>query len=161
MARSTYGGANANAYGDYAGNFLVFGDPVKKSVEGNATLHGIADGTSNTLLFAERYGTCGSTKDLSTTPACLWADANGSFRPAFGMNGFTPPATPYQKCLLFQTAPDWFTQCDPYRAQSPHAAGMNVGVGDGSVRFLSAGIDADLWANLCDPRDGQLLGASW
>ena len=38
---------------------------------------------------------------------------------------------------------------------------MNVGVGDGSVRFLSAGIDADLWANLCDPRDGQSPGASW
>ena len=77
------------------------------------------------------------------------------------MNGSSPPATPYQKCLLFQTVPDWLNSCDWTRAQSPHSGGMNVGVGDGSVRFLSGSIDADLWANLCDPRDGQTVGANW
>ena len=163
LSRATAGGQNYFAYGNYGANFLVFGDPAKKSTEGNNTFDNIKDGTSNTLVLAERYGTCSSNGDLSSslTRSCLWADPNPSCRPAFGMNGWYPPTTPYQTCLIFQTAPDWLTQCDTARAQSPHFNGMNVGVADGSVRFLSSNTDATLWANLCDPRDGVALGADW
>ena len=160
MAAATYGGANKWAYANYGGSFLVFGNPAAKSTEGNNTLGDLRDGTSNVLFFAERYGSCGSSGDVGATStlANLWADSCPGWRPTFGMNGSAPPTAAYQKCLLFQTAPDWLHQCDPYRAQSPHSGGMNVGVGDGSVRFVSASIDADLWANLCDPRDGQAVG---
>ena len=150
------------AYSDYGGNFLVFGDPPKKSTEGNLTLDGIKDGTSNTIFYAERYGTCTASGSVdSSTPSNLWADSNGYYRPAFGLNSGQPPTTVYQKTAMFQTSPDWLHECDVSRAQSPHASGMTVGVGDGSVRFVSPSIDADLWANLCDPRDGNAIGANW
>lgn len=151
------------AYGDFGANFLVFGNPAGKNTEGTNTLQDVKDGTTNTLFLAERYGSCTSIGDPSSTSAraTLWANSNPEWRPAFAMNGTTPPTTPYQKALMFQTAPDWLNTCDPARAQSPHPGGMTVGVGDGSVRFLSPSIDADLWANLCDPRDGNVVGANW
>ena len=163
LSRTTNGGANTWAYGDYGANFLVFGNPAGKSTEGTTTLQDITDGTTNTLFFAERYGSCGTAGSVSAGSTCanLWTNSYWWWRPAFCMNGATPPTTAYQKCLLFQTSPDWLNNCDWTRAQSPHSGGMNVGVGDGSVRFLNAGIDADLWANLCDPRDGQMVGSNW
>ena len=84
LARATIGHANSNAYGDYGANFMVFGNPTAKTTEGNNTLGDIRDGTSNTLFFAERYGTCGSSGniDATTTLANLWGDSVGGFRPA-------------------------------------------------------------------------------
>jgi prepilin-type processing-associated H-X9-DG protein len=51
--------------------------------------------------------------------------------------------------------------CDPSRGQSGHTNGTNVGLGDGSVRFISQGITAVTWARACDPRDGNALGLDW
>jgi hypothetical protein len=34
-------------------------------------------------------------------------------------------------------------------------------MGDGSVRFINMTIDATTWANLCDPRDGNVITADW
>ena len=75
-----------------------------------------------------------------------------------GANG---RASSYELCLPFQVTPDWLLTCDMFRAQSPHSGGMNVGVGDGSVRFLNGMIDQTLWTNLCDPRDGNAVGSDW
>ena len=58
---------------------------------------------------------------------------------------------------MFQAAPDWLTQCESRRAQSPHAGGINAGMADGSVHWFTAGTDDTLWANLCDPRDGNAV----
>jgi prepilin-type N-terminal cleavage/methylation domain-containing protein len=156
---TTNGGANVWAYGNYCGNFLVFGAPLQSSTEGTTTFAFLDahDGSSNTIFFAERYGTCGSSgnADAGTTHGNLWSDSNVCWRPAFGMNGFIPPALPYSPCLPFQVAPDWINACNCFTAQSPHTTGMNAGMGDGSVRFLGMGMDAVIWANLCDPRDGS------
>jgi prepilin-type processing-associated H-X9-DG protein len=62
---------------------------------------------------------------------------------------------------MFQVQPNYLTQCDPARAQSPHPGGINVCMGDGSVRFVSSGISAATWASACDPQDGVPLGADW
>jgi prepilin-type processing-associated H-X9-DG protein len=67
----------------------------------------------------------------------------------------------YQPCYTFQTQPAAFTTCDPSRGQSGHSAGMNVGLGDGSVRFVTSAVTPATWANACDPRDGQVLGSDW
>jgi len=163
---TTNGGADFWGYGNYAANFLVFGAPAQASTEGTTTLGFVEvhDGLSNTLFFAERYGTCGSSGNANSgsTFGNLWSDSNVTWRPAFCMNGPVPPTAPYSTCLPFQVAPDWINQCDPWRAQSPHASGMNVGVGDGSVRFLSTNINPGIWANLCDPRDGSVVsGTDW
>lgn len=162
------------AYSNYAANFLVFGDPVRKSTEGKSRISDIRDGMSNTLFFAERYGTCGSVSVASSAGGCMWSNSNrgsngsgAGFVPTFSMNDENPPTTSYAASLLFQVAPSPLganssDACSPYRAQSPHAGGMNVGVGDGSVQFLSGGMNATIWDNLCDPRDGTIVqGNAW
>ncbi len=73
----------------------------------------------------------------------------------------TTRTDPYEACKPFQVSPDPLWECDVYRAESPHSGGMNVGVGDGSVRFVGESIDQTIWANLCDPRDGNAVGSDW
>jgi hypothetical protein len=46
-------------------------------------------------------------------------------------------------------------------AQNPHLGGINVLLGDASVRTVTRSISATTWANACDPRDGQPLGNDW
>jgi prepilin-type N-terminal cleavage/methylation domain-containing protein len=162
---SPFASCNIWAYGNYGGNFLVFGDPIRKTTEGTTTIRQIRDGMSNTVFLAERYGTCGNT-GAGGEYCSPWCDSNMAFRPTFCMNGQSPPnhSQPldnYEKCLPFQVRPHMSYQCDPYRAQSPHPQIMNVGMGDASVRALDGSIDADLWACLCDPRDGKAFSGEW
>ena len=164
MGATTHGGAIHWATGNYCANFLVFGNPVQKSTEGRATIPGsFPDGTSNTLIFAERYGTCGNdgNANSSSTWGNLWSDSNTLWRPHFCMNGPTPPNDPYEPCLKFQVTPDWVRECDPTRAQSSHHSGMNVCAGDGSGHFISESIDDRIWVLLCDPQDGEPIEGGW
>jgi hypothetical protein len=68
---------------------------------------------------------------------------------------------PYEPCLFYQIAPDWILGCDPTRTQSPHPDGMNVAVGDGSVRYVSGSLDHTIWERLCDPRDQFVINSDW
>ena len=62
---------------------------------------------------------------------------------------------------MFQAQAHAVCNCDTSRGQSGHTAGMNVGLGDGSVRFVTSGISATTWAYACDPRDGNPLPSDW
>jgi hypothetical protein len=53
------------------------------------------------------------------------------------------------------------TKCNPCMLQGMNAAGILVGLGDGSVRMVSTGISQSTWANAVNPADGQTLGADW
>ena len=53
------------------------------------------------------------------------------------------------------------TKCDYRRLQAMHTGAMTAGLGDGSVRTLSASISALTFQRLCDPKDGQVLGGDW
>jgi prepilin-type N-terminal cleavage/methylation domain-containing protein/prepilin-type processing-associated H-X9-DG protein len=156
------------AVGCYSANYLVFGNPNGASdaerVQGRATLQFVTsqDGLSNTVFFGEIYGSC----SLSTDPAngasaaSLWADSTPPWRPIMCHNTPFKNVLPgYQRCFMFQVRPTpFFGACDPSRSQSGHTNGMNVGMGDGSVRFVSSSISPTTWANACDPRDGTPLG---
>jgi prepilin-type N-terminal cleavage/methylation domain-containing protein/prepilin-type processing-associated H-X9-DG protein len=169
LSLTTNGGATGFAVGNYTANYLVFGNPAGGSdadrVQGAASLpRSVPDGLSNTVLFGEAYGSC----SLSTDPAngnsaaSLWADSTLPWRPILCHNSPSKnvPAG-YPDCYPFQVQPIPFGTCDPSRGQSPHAGGMNVGLGDGSVRFVSAGVSPTSWAHACDPRDGNPLGSDW
>jgi len=47
------------------------------------------------------------------------------------------------------------------RAVSPHTGGINVGLGDGSVRMVSQGISVTTWFNATTPAGGEVLGSDW
>jgi prepilin-type N-terminal cleavage/methylation domain-containing protein len=172
LSPSPYYSCNLFAYGNYGGNFLVFGDPPRVTTEGTTTVAKIRDGLSHTIFFAERYGTCGL---LPGQAYCSpWCDANMDFRPAFCINhqnlpNHSTPRDHYEPCLPFQVAPRWDTQCNLYQAQSPHPQSMNVGMGDASVRSLNVEICTEidtsfhtsLWTYLCDPRDGKAPSGDW
>lgn len=66
-----------------------------------------------------------------------------------------------QRLLLFQITPNWIKECDSTRAQSPHADGINVCLGDGSVRLVSRNVSTTTWVYATDPRDGNPLGNDW
>ena len=175
MCETTNGGANGWGACSYAANYYVFGNPTAANsslrVQGQSHLPGsVPDGTSNTIFYAEHYGTCGmgnnNTLNSTITYGSLWADSNSVWRPIFGPNSVSKdPGSagyPAAKSLpLFQVQPNYITTCDAGRPQSGHTNGMNVGLGDGSVRFLTAGISQVTWQNACDPQDGNPLGSDW
>lgn len=158
---------------NYGANYLVFGNPKEASTEGSTTFAKLTDGTSSTILFAERYGTCGITGSETdpSTVASLWANSNEAFRPAFclyrsgvDLSRYKPstiPANfdPYRpQCDPFQSTVDWVRSCDFGRAQALHGDSMNICLGDGSVRLIQSSVDPVVWGRLCDPRDGDPVG---
>jgi prepilin-type N-terminal cleavage/methylation domain-containing protein/prepilin-type processing-associated H-X9-DG protein len=170
----TYGSAEGFAVSNYAYNYMCFGNPdgIAGDATDSACIQGrsripdtFADGLSNTIFFAETYGSCCNAGDWASTScaASLWADSTTPWRAMFGQNtasrGIQNPG--YTICSMFQVQPDMLHSCDPSRAQSSHGGGMNCLLGDGSVRFLSAEISRATWAAACDPRDGQVLGSDW
>jgi prepilin-type N-terminal cleavage/methylation domain-containing protein len=176
----------------YAGNFLVFGGvsnittaPSNANLEtvwdGRATLPGtFADGTSNTIVFAEKYARCdgtgspggvwwmrgvfrGSTQTVATTgmqdsfPGDRLSAVFGGGRGRDGVVYFTGTASKFQ----VQPRNPGSTaanggQCDRRLASTSHAS-MNVALGDGSVRTLSAGISPATWAAALTPAGGEVL----
>jgi len=164
------GSANQWAVGNYAANYAVFGNPLAATpvarMQGRARIpNTFADGTSHTVVLAERYGTCGSGGSLehARTAGNLWSDSNSRWRPVFCVNDFeqTPGQQGYLPCAMFQVAPNWLSGCDSSRAQTAHPGGMSVTMGDGSVRSASDSLDEQTWAAICDPRDGQPTGNGW
>ena len=162
-SRTSYGAAKGWGSGNYSTNYYVFGDPRNANVEGTNRMSDLTDGLSNTIFCAETYGTCGWTNDITFMYGGLWADSNSVWRSVFCTNTSNkmPNQAGYPPCLRFQAAPDWQTECDPSRAQSPHRSGMNCCFGDGSVHFIKPYIEETVWAQLCDPQDGEVIASSW
>jgi len=164
---TTNGGANSYGGSSYGANYLTFGNPNGTSdtvcVQGaNAIPRSFPDGLSNTIFFGEVYVSCGSTGSAASAAASLWADPTTPWRPIICHNSATKTVSPgYAACFMFQVQPNPFNNCDPSRGQSGHTSGMNVGLGDGSVRFVAQGISANTWALACDPRDGLPMPSDW
>jgi prepilin-type N-terminal cleavage/methylation domain-containing protein len=154
--------------GNYAANYLVFGDPVNGRFEGATRFPaGLPDGTSNTVLFAERFGQCSGNGGGAGS---IWGNTNPWWRPAFALpdiNGAEALQYPanlrgYQPAMTPQAPTAFNVNCDIRRPQLIHSgAAMNVGLGDGSARVVTSGINPTTWQLACDPRDGQPLGSDW
>jgi prepilin-type N-terminal cleavage/methylation domain-containing protein len=163
----------------YAGNFLVFGVP-NATLTGWVTWQGASsiptsfrDGTSNTILFAERYAICESIANPLPGQACLWDWwlPQSSVTPAY-LNGglghhyypyFAVPTVngiPVGPPSLFQVQPS-MGNCDASRASTGHTGGMQVALADASVRTLSSGMSGTTWWAAVTPAGGELLGTDW
>jgi type II secretory pathway pseudopilin PulG len=130
------------ATSSYAANFLAFGDPAKKSLDGKGRLpQTFTDGTSNTIIVTERYQMCKG-------QPCAWGYAGAYYwAPMYG----------YYSQGRFQVTPKQ-ADCNPALAQSPHLHGIQVGMGDGSVRFLNDTISPQTWWHATTPDGGEVLG---
>jgi prepilin-type processing-associated H-X9-DG protein len=119
---------------NYAANWMVF----KK---GGTSLVNITDGTSNTLMFAERYRVCHS-------DPCAWAYPTLYYwAPLFG----------YYSYGKFQAAPSQ-EECNPALPQALTPQGINVAMCDGSVRLVAPTISPRTWWLVTDPADGEVIG---
>ena len=121
------------------------------------------DGTSNTIMFAERYGVCGYYQNSTGYPpgsgGTVWNWwSTDTAAPAFG----GAPTFKVGIASLFQVQPKPYqTNCDVTRPSTPHTGAMNVALCDASVRNISQGISGTTWWAACTPNSGDILGPDW
>jgi prepilin-type N-terminal cleavage/methylation domain-containing protein len=184
------GGANFlatdYAYGSYAGNVCVF-SPTRQA----SLMNSMLDGTSNTVMAAERLLSCntqglaeyGATGQSFDGPCWAWIyphHGDGCEWAAFGWKtanalGFIAQETegdlrtdfkPY--ILVGSGTPPSY----PFQVSSiPQSCDLTVAnsahqtmlalIGDGSVRSCSGGMSQTTWYNACVPNDGNPLGSDW
>ena len=181
---------NGDSFGAscYAFNALVVANndittiPFKTDPQGKTRIHAdIPDGTSNTILHAEKYARCTNTtmapqfRDGGSAWAYCGAGvlpwlpppmappvkafAPGFCIPAFANQG-APNAIGPQSIFRVQPSP-FLGNCDPTRAATAHAGGIQVGLVDGSVRTLSPGLSGATWAAAVTRAGGEVLGSDW
>jgi len=120
-------------------------------------LRDITDGLSNTLIFGE--GIQGQNGDLRGYS--WWADASG-FETYLAPNSPLPARLPMiDYCKNARPNPpcdaatsDWPTM---FAARSRHPGGVQVCLGDGSVRFIAESIEIDTWRALSTTQGGEPL----
>jgi prepilin-type N-terminal cleavage/methylation domain-containing protein/prepilin-type processing-associated H-X9-DG protein len=176
----------------YACNYLVFGNlDASRNVftvqnPDGFSLHGspggapgkipvipksFPDGTSNTLLFAEKFSSCQWFEGHETTEPLpggnLWSgggqpsppetggfavlrfgDNTAQWAPAFAME------RPWNDGTKFQMNPA-ASDCDVAYPQTGHTGGMVVAFADGSVRVMTPQVSAASWFALCTPNGGE------
>jgi prepilin-type N-terminal cleavage/methylation domain-containing protein len=147
----------------YAPNEYVFGQisngtNIGQSVPVARIPASFPDGTSNTIIFAEKYNVCGASGNSVAT--FYWGETGGGCNRVGnpGGNGSTPG---FYSLNPPQTPPSWSNQCNPCLLQALHSGITLVALGDGSVRNVSASISATTWAAAVQPNDGVPLGSDW
>ena len=146
---------NAQVFAYTDGNWNVYNS------EGAARIPGtFQDGTSNTVVFAEKFGVCNN-PSINKTAGSAWARYSpnpSTYGPyfAYGSKDLVGPM------YSFQVQPTPYSgNCDFRLPSTGHTGGMVVGMGDGSVRMVSAGVSPATWWAACTPAGGEVLGEDW
>jgi prepilin-type N-terminal cleavage/methylation domain-containing protein len=125
----------------------------------------ITDGTSNTIFFADKESTnFGNSNWAPDSGVNIWVDWGPVFSSIESGSQQTGPASifvqsPQLGCNLTNQGTGGCG--DGNRASSPHTAGINVGMGDGSVRFVAQGVSPTTWWFALTPNFGDVLGSDW
>jgi prepilin-type N-terminal cleavage/methylation domain-containing protein len=158
-----------NGYAFFQGGLAGPGDVTKVGTANVSSARGprlpatFTDGTSNTIGFAEAYAvpnkvpyqwwnyTC--RKRVSPVDGVTY-NVGPTYFADFGAN-YTPSITPPFDPGLQPTA------AHTDRPNAYRSSGLNVGLMDGSVRFVNNGVSAQTWVLANYPQDGQVLGTDW
>jgi hypothetical protein len=169
----------------YAPNALVTAradftqNPPVPNPQGKARMpNDFADGTSHTILHAEKYARCtntdmapafqdgGAAWAYTTSPLFAWQPPpmippGKAFQPGFAIAALVARGAPNAigPGSIFQVKPSG--NCDPTRTATAHTGGMMVGLADGSVRILAAGMSGDVWWAAVTPAGGEVQNSDW
>jgi prepilin-type processing-associated H-X9-DG protein len=150
---------------NYAASLWVF-DPREPGTLNQA----MPDGTAYTIMFVERYRSCGTSQPawanhpsapggIPNTPVFGWSEFAHWVGPVKG-NRISGNPSYSNGTLGFQVRPA--TQdCDPSITQSPHSRGMHVLFGDGSVKTVTGAVSLEDWRHACIPNDGLPANMDW
>jgi len=142
----------------YAANYTVFGTP------GRSLGRSFPDGTTNTILFTERYLACGANPTYNawaTRGPGVVINGRATTIPAYLRVGDPPQFAP--------AAGAGSPACVPGRASSPSLAGILAAMADGGVRSISPGAalgsssspGVSNWQAALTPDRGEVLGPDW
>lgn len=152
-----------------------------------ATTASVADGLSNTLGFAEKlvgspdgspfdprrdwYNVSGQPPQTTLLTPTRWVEYCADLFlqvPGFGPSGGSWLVGDDASNLFFAAAPPNppLTDCATHlagvlSASSTHPGGVNVSMADGSVRFVSQTINAQVWRALGTRAGGEVISASY
>jgi hypothetical protein len=115
----------------------------------------IPDGFSNTILHVEKYAVC--TNSRNPIGGTAWAYCRTDPSPPYLWHGIGPAVDPTS---MFKVLPPP-GNCDPTLASTAHPAGIMVGMVDGGVRCVSAGISPRTWWYALTPAGGEVLPNDW
>jgi prepilin-type N-terminal cleavage/methylation domain-containing protein len=181
----------------YAGNFLVFGGWKNKDTipttsnfdkvwDNKSTLQAsISDGTSNTVMFAEKYARCDSVSAPGGNwwmrgifhPTASGGPSTGAPEDSFpgdrlsavfgGGVGYDNTRWLQGAFSMFQVQPNGpflstaqGGKCDRRLASTPHQS-MQAAMADGSVRSISASISKETWWIAVTADQGEAMAADW
>jgi prepilin-type N-terminal cleavage/methylation domain-containing protein len=155
----------------YAPNEMVFGVGARGNSNPNARIPAtFQDGTSTTIVFAEKYMVCGPAANAQAYfywgETCLTCGSPGNKNGACNRLGSNPgsegsPPMFYNSQTLTPQFKPLPTNCNPCLLQGFYQSGINVALGDGSTRLVASGISQPTWANAVNPQDGNTLGSDW
>lgn len=152
-ARSSYGFSVAAANGGALWASASRATRALFGLNSASRIRDITDGTSNTVAVVE------TTLDVDDGETQSWACSSHVGQ---GINFAAPRGINNWRCCSWRSPPN--AQFQPGRngewgePGSLHSGGIQVLLGDGSVRFISENIDAVTRTNLARIADGQVLG---
>jgi prepilin-type N-terminal cleavage/methylation domain-containing protein len=147
--------------GNYQVNYLVVGGGPSLWDSGASIPRSFADGTSNTILFAEGYARCNAGATYSAWGAFDTNQATATMA-VFAIQSpiYNTTFYDYPNIALFQIQPT-LNDCDTNRSQTAHGGGMNVCLGDASVRSVSSSLSQATWNAALSPARDDKIGSDW
>ena len=156
------------AFSNFGANYQLFGNPdmgnhAAHNMDGNRkSFATVTDGTSKTIAFAEKYRRCG-------THGSLWG--HGSWNVPWmslfaygsrdGLQGYSsnssPPGVVGPASKPQNNPSPWHERCNEGRTQSFHPGGLNIGLLDGSVRFVQSDLEPVVWWAACTTKGGEAI----
>jgi prepilin-type N-terminal cleavage/methylation domain-containing protein len=152
---------------------FVNNEPIATNPQARTRLKQITDGSSHTILHAEKYAHCtnsdmdpafrdgGGAWAYCTSPLFKWLPPPMQMPPKGFQPGFAIPILKLRNApnvigpaSRFQIQPPE-GRCDPTRASTAHS-GMVTGLADGSVQTLTAEMSGDAWWAAVTPNEGDM-----
>jgi prepilin-type N-terminal cleavage/methylation domain-containing protein len=144
----------------YASNFTVFG------TLGASLTSTFSDGTSNTMILMERYSKAFVTTSTPPTQVIhVWAQT--TYTPSGGTPGIaTTPSSGPTFLVPQNLTPAFQLRPPPAEAvesvtQSLSSGGVQVCLGDGSVKTVNPSVSGATWVAAATPGGGEVLNSDW